>query len=144
MSYPDVLTETHVCLRREFKKKDEIFSLTWFNCIVYHRNKLCDSFFSGPSDAHFSSCKDIKQAFRVVSTDILSLFLQRFISKLQALAVRKNGLVTWIVECGVALSLLVHKQRLVWSGDPLKRKVMVKNYKFTHLPSLIANCKFLV
>ena len=38
-------------------------SLTWFNSIVYHRDKLSDSFFSGSSDAHFSSCKNIKQAF---------------------------------------------------------------------------------
>lgn len=103
-------------------------SLTWFNSIVYHRDKLSDSFFGGSSDAHFSSCKNIKQAFRVFSTDVLSLFLQRFIGELQALAVRKNWLVTWIVECGVALSLLVDKQRLVWSGNPLKREVMVTNY----------------
>lgn len=107
-------------------------SLTWFSSIVYHCDKLCHGFLGGSSDAHFSSCKNIKQAFWAVSTDILSLLLQRFISELQTLGIRENWLVTWMVECGVALSLLVDKQGLVWSCNPLELKVMAIRYYYVY------------
>lgn len=135
-------TETPICLRHigvsvSPQANKEIVrvkycSLTWFNSIVYHRDKLCHGFFGGSSDAHFSSCKNIKQAFWAVSTDILSLLLQRFISELQTLGIRENWLVTWMVECRVALSLLVDKKGLVWSCNPLELKVMATRYYYVY------------
>lgn len=85
-------------------------SFTWFNSIVDHGNKLFHSFFCCSSDSHFSSSKNIKQALRAVSTNVLSLLLKRFIGEDQALAVWENWLVTGIMKCRVALSLLVDKQ----------------------------------